>query len=239
MTDLHSDELIGRYPVKALAITAGAILLVLGSVWALGYAMGQRKQAVATVEAENRANVAKGEADAHKALAQAKDAEITAKDANLAQARADVDSKTAALAKLRASIRNSQTANTPPEDQPILAGPEYLDGDNLIGISIKQEELITAQAELIKQQDVKINTLVISRDEHKASSDAREREVAGLRAALASRPQSKPWSAGIRLERKWDGTTQAGVSARRDLGPGYVEVSGFGDRAGFGFGWRW
>jgi hypothetical protein len=184
MTDLHSDELIGRYPVKALAITAGAILIVLGSVWALGYAMGQRKQAVATVEAENRANVAKGEADAHKALAQAKDAEITAKDDLLASARADVDTKTAALAKLRASIRNSQITNTPADDQPILAGPEYLDADNLIGISIKQDELIKAQADLIKQQDVKINTLLISRDEWKATSEAREREAAGLRIAL-------------------------------------------------------
>jgi len=158
---------------KPMAVVIAAALVVLG----VGSSCAYHYRAKAS-QAENAANVAKGEADAAKAQAQAKDAEIAAKDSGLEQARADVARKIAELARLRASLRPSA-----PED-PVIDEPIQPGVVDLIHLVAKQDEVIHVQANFIKGLEVKISDLTISRDAWKQSSDARERESAGLRIAL-------------------------------------------------------
>ena len=185
MTDLHPDELIGRYPLKALGITAGAVLIILGSVWALGYAMGQRKQAIATTEAENRANVEKGKADANQAQAVQATAQAVAADQarlefqNKAKAsNALVAQKNAELAKLQADLAASH--------QPVVDGTP-----GLANAYAKALEVIEVQKadKAIDQEKIEalgrgIELWKASSKSWQASAEAREQEAAGLRIAL-------------------------------------------------------
>jgi len=186
VTDLHADELTANIPWRAVAVALASALIALGLTFGAGYWQGIKHQSNAAEQAEVRANVAKGEADALKRQANAKDAEIAAKDSGLAEARADVARKVEALRSIRAHVHVSGTADE--SEQPILAGPEYLE-PNLAGNGIiaAQDALIQSQAYLIKSQEVKISDLLISRDLWKSSAEAREREAAGLRIALEAR----------------------------------------------------
>lgn len=166
---------------KPLATAAGAVLIVAASIFGLGYWQGVKRTQGKATQAENAANIAKGENHALKAQALAKDAEIEAKDAGLAKARADVARKVAELAAYRASM-GAVPVNVSLLDQPIQPGMV-----DLAPLVAKQDEVIQAQVNFIKLQDVKISDLVISRDLHAARAEASEREALNLRAALAAK----------------------------------------------------
>lgn len=172
------DDLTSFGTWKPLAVTVGGVLVVLGLVFGAGYWQGQRKGSTAATQAENMANVAKGEAYAIKAQALAKDAEIQAKDNGLAEARADLARRTAELARVRGALL-SKPATVPGAPESILAGSV-----DLAPVVEKQHEVIQAQAVLITELDTRVFDLTRSRDLWKTSAEAREREAAGLRIAL-------------------------------------------------------
>lgn len=157
----------------------GAGLLALCLAVGGGYWYAQHKAAQVVQESEARANVAKGEADASKSQALAKDKEIEVKDVDLAAARAEMAQRIAELARVKASLHAAPA--TPPvvHDQPIQPG--VVDLAPLVKL---QDEVIRAQSEVVAQQETKIINLTASRDLWKGSSEAREREAAGLRIAL-------------------------------------------------------
>lgn len=166
---------------KPVIVTGACVLAVLGTTYGAGYWHGTRRTETKVSVAERAADIAKGENRALKAQALAKDAEIEAKDAGLAKARADVARKVAELAAYRASM-GAVPANVPPLDESIQTGMV-----DLAPLVAKQDEVIQAQANFIKLQDVKISDLVISRDLHAARAEASEREALNLRAALAAK----------------------------------------------------
>jgi len=168
---------------KPLVTAVGVVLVVGASIFGLGYWQGINQTRGEATQAENAANIAKGENHALKAQALAKDAEIAAKDAGLEAARAGMAVKVSELARLRkvAGKPNGPTLN---DDQ---LQPDYRDTNEIICISIKQDEVIKSQAEVIRLQDVKISDLIISRDLHKQRAEAVEREALNLRAALAAK----------------------------------------------------
>lgn len=174
--------------LKPVALILGVSIVVFGSVWALGYTMGQRKAQSRAEQAENQATIEHGANLAYQAQALAKDQEIKAREAatlerdkDLAQTRARMDRANAELARLR-----SQLPIGPPQDQPVVVG----DGD-LASVVAQQDEVIQTQADVIKGQDAKIADLAIligeyrvSRDLHQKRAESAEREAAGLRIAL-------------------------------------------------------
>lgn len=167
---------------KPVAVTAGAIVVVLGVTFGAGYwYAGNRNQAKVT-QAETQANIAKGEADAIKRQAEAKDQAIAAKDSSLADAKAR-------LYRAEQELARSKMVRPPVVPIPVPAIPGTPVGNmgmaeqgrDLVG---RQEAVIQAQAEVILIQDVKIADLTASRDLWKASTEAGARESAGLRIAL-------------------------------------------------------
>ena len=163
-------------------LLAGGIV-ALGAIYGAGYWHGQHKENTRATQAEHKADVAKGEADALKRLGLAKDAEIQAKDTSLALSRAEVARRMAELAKVKGALQASVSASSPSgASLPIEpVQPRMVD---LAPLVAKQDEVINAQAYLIQGLETKIVDLTISRDAWKGSSEAREREVAGLRIAL-------------------------------------------------------
>ncbi len=220
-------------------LTATAACLLIAGSLAYGLDSCHRK---AGTQAEVQANIASGEANAHQTQAQASDKVAADLKAQLASREADlgrvITERDGLLKRMAAKpVPHLDHANPVP-------GSDLVDA--LETAVADRDEVIAKDAEVIGKleadsvvKDSLITALTIKSDEWKATAKARERQAAALQAALSSRPTARNWSAGVRIEQKPDGTRQYGATARRDLGPGYVEVSGSSDRAGFGFGWRW
>ena len=184
MTDFHQDELTsGVMDLKPLAIVAGVLAVFLLLAFALGYGIGQRKQMNRATQAEKQADELKGKADALKAQAITQDKALAGAEPRLAEQRAKVDRLTAELTRLRASHASAE-ASAPREatDFEPVPGPVV----DLAPVVAKQDEIIQAQAEVIKDQDVKISGLILSRDAWRGSAESREAEAIQLRAALTA-----------------------------------------------------
>lgn len=167
---------------KPVAVTAGAIVVVLGVTFGAGHWQGTKRNQAKVTQSENAANVAKGEADALKRQAEAKDQAIAAKDSTLADAKAH-------LYRAEQELARSKMGRPAVVPVPVPAIPGTPLGNmgveepgrDLVG---RQEAVIQAQAEVIRLQDVKIADLTQSRDMWKEAEAARSRETAGLRIAL-------------------------------------------------------
>jgi hypothetical protein len=158
------------------------VLLVIGASFGVGYWQGTKRNQVKATQAENAANVAKGERDAFKAQAEAKDQEIAAKDAGLESAKASLRRAEQELARSKVVRPSVVSVPLPAIPGTPMGNVGVEDGwRDLVG---RQEAVIQAQGEVIKLQDVKITDLTISRNAWKASSEAGRREAAGLRIAL-------------------------------------------------------
>jgi len=164
---------------KPVAVTAGAIVVVLGVTFGAGYWQGTKRNQAKVTQSENAANVAKGEADALKRQAEAKDQAIAAKDAGLEESRAEVARKVAQLESLRKQYSSHVQPHPIPIVEPIPTG--VVDLSPLVA---KQDEVIMAQGVFIAGLESKVIDLSQSRDMWKEAEAARSREVAGLRIAL-------------------------------------------------------
>lgn len=204
----------------------GGALLALILLFVIRDSCAHRRDQQAVVQGA----IYQGEADAHAQAAQA----IPDHSAERAQTQAETSRAWAEVARLRKLVA-AQPHPTPAPVDP--AAPVAVD---------HRDELLAADAVLIQAQaaengvlKVALKDMTTKASENLAAFQAERRRAEALQAALSARPAPRNWSAGIRIETQLNGSRQIGATARRDLGPGFVEVSGFSNRAGIGFGWRW
>lgn len=161
---------------------------------------------------EVAAHIAEGEANAHQSQANASDAKISdlqakvdsqAKD--LGRLNAERDALLKRLAAKPVSHADPVGPNLSPTDALDALEAAVAERDEVIA---KDAEVITSQAGIIKDQTVVIGQLMISRDEWKATAEARERQ------AIAQEAATKAWKDAVRSS-KWSGRVQgfaAGVA---------------------------
>lgn len=169
---------------KPIVTAVGVVLIVGASIFGLGYWQGIKHQSSKADQAEARANVAKGEADALRRQANAKDAEIIGLKSSKDRADDEARILRAKLAKLPRP--NATDAGIPVGPVEPIADPGDGTGHLLARIEL-QDELIQAQEAQVKTRDALILTLTESRNSWKASADARSAEALNLRAALAAK----------------------------------------------------
>jgi len=166
--------------LKAAAIGLGLILAILAGL--AGYNSCRKTQGSA---AEVQANIAKGEANAHQTQAQASDAVVSDLQAKHLETKKALDRLTnervALLKRLdveRQARLDAESAH-PATIEPI---PDVRDA-----VIAKDAEVIAAQTVVIGQKDAEIVQLTTSRNEWKATAEARERQ------ALAQEAATKAW----------------------------------------------
>jgi len=170
------DDILGFRQSRPILASVVAVLLVIGASIGVGYWYGTKRNQVKATQAENAANVAKGERDAFKAQAEAKDQEIAAKSAaTLADKRA--------LARANAEIQRIKDLPPvvpigpgTPDLSPVVERQRQLIDAYEVGKQASEKYIFTLEADKLD--------LTISRDAWKASSEAGAREAAGLRIAL-------------------------------------------------------
>ena len=161
---------------RAWTISVGAALAVLAAVYGLGYTDGQRKVQARAIQAEIKADEAKGRADVH--AKQAKQADEAAdKDAVLkAGADAEAARLRALVAKLRAQAADAVLSDVVADAPPVGPTPPALEQ--------AKDELIEAQDRRAQADNRLIQSLTAARDAYKARSEALAEESLNLRAAL-------------------------------------------------------
>ena len=189
--------------LKAAAIGLGLILAILAGL--AGYNSCRKTQGSA---AEVQANIAKGEANAHQSQAQASDAVVSDLQAKHLEAQKALDRLTnervALLKRLdveRQARLDAESAH-PATIEPI---PDVRDA-----VIAKDAEVIAAQTVVIGQKDAEIVQLTTSRNEWKATAEARERQ------ALAQEAATKAWKQAVTSSR-WQGRIE-GFAAGAALG---------------------
>jgi len=189
--------------LKAAAIGLGLILAILAGL--AGYNSCRKTQGSA---AEVQANIAKGEANAHQSQAQASDAVVSDLQAKHLETKKALDRLTndrvALLKRLdveRQARLDAESAH-PATIEPI---PDVRDA-----VIAKDAEVIAAQTVVIGQKDAEIVQLTTSRNEWKATAEARERQ------ALAQEAATKAWKQAVTSSR-WQGRIE-GFAAGAALG---------------------
>ncbi len=192
--------------LKTAAIGLGLILAMLAGL--ASYGAYQKKKGTTN---EITAAEAKGEANAHQTQAQTSDKalqDLQAKHLETQAALGRLSAERSALLKrleLERQARLDAESAHPAAVEPV---PDVRDA-----VITKDAEVIAAQAVVIGQKDAEIAQLTISRDEWKATAEARERQ------AIAQEAATKAWKKAV-TESKWMGRAQgfaAGVVV------GYVE----------------
>ena len=188
-------------------IGAGILLTIL-LVWG-GVALVNRHQVKVGTEAEHRARESKGEANAHQNAASQSDSRLPEVEAKLAQATAGMAGARAEVARLRKALATRPEAVLDPNGateavtEPVAADPR----DALIA---SQDVLIGKQDVVISEQAGQIVILTTSRDEWKATAEARERQ------AMAQEAATRAWKSAVTTGR-WNGRLE-GFAAGAILG---------------------
>ena len=182
---------------RLVAAALGLALLV-GALGALS--MGESCGKGKVDRAEQKADVAHGEANAHGSAAITTDAEVLRlKEAHKTD-QANVDSARAEVQRLR-KILASRPVPVPDPPSPDPAPVPVVSASDLHGIVDAQDALIKAQDQQIIGLKTEVQFLTLARDEWKATAEARNREAVGLRIALdAQKHVATSW--------KWMGRIQ-------------------------------
>ena len=187
--------------LKAAAIGLGLILAILAGLASYGAHKKKTGQGSQVIAAE-----AKGEANAHQAQAQASDKalqDLQAKHLETQEALGRLTSERVALLKRLESERQARLDAESAHPAAVEPVPDVRDA-----VIAKDAEVIAAQAVVIGQKDAEIVQLTTSRDEWKATAEARERQ------ALAQESATKAWKQAV-TSSKWVGRAQgfaAGVA---------------------------
>ena len=162
--------------------------------------------------AEHNAAVASGEANAHQHNAQAQDAAIADLQAQRKADKANLDrvaSERDALLRKLAAIRQSNSHSAGDDPSPTQnVGSDDSALEAAEAVIAKDAEVIEAQANFIEGQKTEISALTISRNEWKATAEARERQ------ALAQEAATEAWKKAVTTS-KWRGRIEgfaAGVA---------------------------
>lgn len=174
-----------------------AVLAVLALMWGLG--SWQQRQGA---QAEVQAAIHQGEANAHQAQAQTSDAAYEDLKAKHADSQAALGRLTAERVALLKRLESERQARLDAESaHPAQAGPVPDVRDEIIA---KDAEVIQAQAYFIEAQKAEIAVLVVSRDEWKATAEARERQ------AMAQAEATRAWKQAVTTSR-WQGRGEGAV----------------------------
>lgn len=172
-----------------------ALLITLGAGTVFTVNSCRRKQAS---EAETQAHIASGEAHAHQTQAANADTLVADLKAKLENQAKQLD---LVLAQRRELLRKLG-ASKPSSDDPSLAGlPPLPIDDSRDALIAKDAEVISAQAVVIDSQAVVIAGLTTSRDEWKATAEARERQARAQEVATDAWKKSvttAEWKGGIK-----------------------------------------
>lgn len=168
---------------RIIQAALGAVLLigVLGSA-SLGIeSCGKNKENYAY----QNANIAKGEGSVHEDRAKNQDAVVRDLQAKVDSSITDVSRLTKERDALLRKLASKMSQMPPDNDPEATVAPRPMPmADERDAVITKDAELIQAQVVVITNQAKEISVLTTSRDEWKATSDARLREAAGLRIAL-------------------------------------------------------
>lgn len=187
---------------RYVALGLGAILLVLASL--AGVDSCRKRQGS---QAEVQAAIHQGEANAHQAQAQTSDAAYEDLKAKVDGQKQDLDrlntERNALLRRLAAKpLPNPNHADHIPGSDALDALEAAIDvRDEIIA---KDAEVIQAQAYFIEAQKAEIAVLVVSRDEWKATAEARERQ------AMAQAEATRAWKQAVTTSR-WQGRGEGAV----------------------------
>lgn len=176
---------------KVAVVGVGIVLMglvVLVSVDSCRKKTGQGSEVIAAE--------AKGEANAHQAQAQASDKALSDLQAKHLATKATLDRLSAERVALLRRLEAERQARLDAESAhpaPVEPVPDVRDA-----VIVKDAEVIAAQAVVIGQKDAEIVQLTTSRDQWKATAEARERQ------ALAQEAATRAWKSAV-TESRWLG----------------------------------